>query len=345
MKSYYNKEKGNYTNKNIYMKKLFLLFIVLGTACMSAALMGEISAANNQPIETGLVQWGRNFEEGLRRSEREDKPVLALFQEVPGCSGTQEFGKEVLSNPLLVEAIENEFIPILIYNNRGGRDAELLARYHEPSWNFQVIRFLDSSGKDIIPRRDRIWTLGGVARRMAEALKKAGRHVPLYLQGLANEHDNPGIRKTAFAMFCFWTGEMKIGGFDGVVKTEAGYYRGREVTQVWYDERLISLEDLVQKAAEVNCADAVYVRTAQERARIKRLTGLRLQTHLFDTEHYRKAGTSDQKKQIQGSPFTHLDLTPFQITKINAFAPVNRKKALKYLSPGQAARLHLLSQR
>jgi hypothetical protein len=106
---------------------------------------------------------------------------------VPGCSGTQQFGKDVLSHPRIVEAIENEFIPILIYNNRGGRDAEILAQFNEPTWNYQVIRFLDSSGNDIIPRKDRIWTLGAVASRLSEALRAAGRNVPLYLQDLALE--------------------------------------------------------------------------------------------------------------------------------------------------------------
>ncbi len=147
----------------------------------------EAVDADSQPIEIGLVHWGRNFEEAFERSRREGRPVLALFQEVPGCSGTQQFGKDVLSHPRIVEAIENEFIPVLIYNNRGGRDAEILAQYNEPAWNYQVIRFLDSSGNDIIPRKDRIWTLGAVAGRLSDALRAAGRNVPLYLQGLAIE--------------------------------------------------------------------------------------------------------------------------------------------------------------
>ena len=81
--------------------------------------------------------------------------------------------------------MESEFIPVLVYNNRPGRDAEILERYGEPAWNYQVIRFLDGSGKDIIPRRDRVWTVEGVARRMVEVLEVRGRGVPLALRGLA----------------------------------------------------------------------------------------------------------------------------------------------------------------
>ncbi len=86
----------------------------------------------------------------------------------------------------LVKAIENEFHPVLVYNNqRNGMDEKLLERFNEPAWNYQVIRFLDAEGRDIIPRKDRVWTLGGVASRMMEALAAAGRPIPEYLNDLA----------------------------------------------------------------------------------------------------------------------------------------------------------------
>ncbi len=92
----------------------------------------------------------------------------------------------MLTNPQLVRAIEEEFIPMLVYNNRsGGMDRELLERYREPAWNFQVIRFLDAEGKDVIPRKDRVWTTSGVARRMIKTLRAVDRPVPKYLEDLA----------------------------------------------------------------------------------------------------------------------------------------------------------------
>lgn len=75
---------------------------------------------------------------------------------------------------------------MLVYNSRsGGMDGKLLKRYREPSWNFQVIRFLDADGNDIIPRKDRVWTIQGVASRMIEALTTANRPVPQDLKALA----------------------------------------------------------------------------------------------------------------------------------------------------------------
>lgn len=141
----------------------------------------------NNPIEVGDVRWGRDFDLALQKSTQAGKPVLVLFQEIPGCSVVQKFGREVLTNPLLVQAIEEEFIPLLVYNNRSsGMDRELMERYQEPSWNFQVIRFLDAQGQDVIPRKDRVWTTSGVADRMVKALVAVHRPVPDYLRKLAN---------------------------------------------------------------------------------------------------------------------------------------------------------------
>jgi hypothetical protein len=52
-----------------------------------------------------------------------------------------------------------------------------------------LLRFLNAEGRDVIPRKDRIWTTSGVASRMVEALKAANRPVPVYLKDLAKvEH-------------------------------------------------------------------------------------------------------------------------------------------------------------
>ena len=140
----------------------------------------------DNPIEAGNVRWGRDLDGALTNSARTGKPVLVLFQEIPGCSGVRKFGREVLTNPSLVKAIESEFYPVLVYNNRkGGPDEVYLRRFQEPARNYQVIRFLDGDARDIIPRKDRIWTTTGVASRMVEALNAAKRPVPDYLNALA----------------------------------------------------------------------------------------------------------------------------------------------------------------
>lgn len=92
------------------------------------------------------------------------------------------YGRSVLTHPLMVEAIETFFVPVAIYNNVKGKDAEVLARYEEPSWNNPVTRFVDAAGKDLIPRKDRVWTMSAMGKRMVAALEKADVDVPLWFR-------------------------------------------------------------------------------------------------------------------------------------------------------------------
>lgn len=162
------------------MRQVIMIFAALLMLILGAA-------ATENPIEVGSVNWGRDLDQAQKLSGETGRPVFVLFQEVPGCSGCQDFGRTVLSNPWIVEAVENEFYPVLVYNNRGGKDRQLLERFGEPAWNFQVVRFLNGQGQDIIPRKDRVWTVRHLASRMIETLQVTNRPVPEYLQALAAE--------------------------------------------------------------------------------------------------------------------------------------------------------------
>ena len=107
----------------------------------------------------------------------------------------------MLSHPLLVEAIEREFVAVAIYNNRKGRDLEILKRYEEPAWNNPVVRFVDKKGKDLIARRDGVYSVAGIAGRMVAVLKVLKRPVPGYLEMLAVRQEARFLRKATFAMF------------------------------------------------------------------------------------------------------------------------------------------------
>ena len=100
-----------------------LLTLVLLTSSVACA-----AATVAQPEAAGTVTWLRNLDAALAASAKTQKPVFALFQEIPGCAGCRQFGRDVLSNPLLVDAIENEFTPLLIHNNMTGYDAAVLSQ-------------------------------------------------------------------------------------------------------------------------------------------------------------------------------------------------------------------------
>src|SRR5688572_30357584 len=137
-------------------------------------------------VELGDVRWIRSMDEALIRSKSECKPILILFQEVPGCATCREYGSEVLSHPLIVEAIETHFIPLAIFNNKGGHDAEVLKQYNEPSWNNPVVRIVDEKGKDIVSRLNGNYSALGLAEMMTNVLIKVGGKAPVYLQLLTD---------------------------------------------------------------------------------------------------------------------------------------------------------------
>ncbi len=259
-----------------------------------------------QPIETGTVQWTRRLDDAVTTAASTGRPVFALFQEVPGCAGCQQFGADVLSDPFVVEVIETLFVPLLIHNNAAGHDAEVLARYDEPAWNYQVVRFLDAGGDDLIPRRDRVWTTGPLLTRMVAALRAGGHEVPAFL-GLAEQEHADRLLETQIAQACFWVGEREIGAIDGVVTTEAGFLDGHEVTRVRFDPDVVSLDELLHEAGRRGVGDA----------------------HLPDGSGYRRAPDHDQTRQL--GPRDLVGLTPAQATKRNALGAA----ADRYLFPSQ----------
>ncbi len=275
---------------------------------------------NDNPIEVGKVSWLRDYPTALAKSKKSGKPVFLLFQEVPGCAGCKQFGKDVLSDPSVVESIEKNFIPLLIHNNKGGKDAEILKKYKEPAWNFQVVRFLDSEGKDLIPRKDRVWTADQLNPRIKAALQKAGK---------PHAAAQPKTERLAICQYCFWTGEMKIGAIEGVTRTEAGFLDGREVTMVEYDPAKLSPAEIFKQAKLNGVGISAYLENPDKLPGSKKLT-----------PDYRPAPARDQKKQIQGTPFQKLNLTPEQATKVNAYARSNPSKALQFLTAEQRSQLN-----
>ena len=285
-----------------------------------------------QPEEAGTATWLRDLDTALAASGKSGKPVFALFQEIPGCAGCKQFGREVLSHPLVVAAIESEFTPLLIHNNKPGRDAEVMQKFGEPAWNYQVVRFLDANGADLIPRKDHVWETGPLAERMIATLQKAKRPVPAWLGLLASEY-SPRLQQVAMAMGCFWTGEMQIGQLDGVIATEAGFLGGHEVTLVRFDPSVLTMGQLAKAAAKVRCADVLYVPATSLTA--ARSAGLKAEV----LDGYRAAPASDQKKQLEGTPAAKLKLSGAQATKVNAWIRTEPAKAIQFLAPAQRAQM------
>ncbi len=246
----------------------------------------------------------------------------------------------MLAQPRVVEILENDFIPVAIYNNAGGYDKKILNQFNEPSWNYQVMRFLDADLKDIIPRKDKVWDVRGTLSRMAKALevRKKSSEGSAKKSGPASQ--TVANKVAVFAMYCFWTGEAKLGSLDGVSETEAGFYDGREVVVVKYNDQEIDLLTLVAEAEKFDCASAVYLPDADDRKLVKDKTRLRTVRNFDFSSGYRRAPESDQKRQLSRakSMLRKLDLTPAQWTKLNSRG-VSGASVKEILTPSQYSAL------
>lgn len=209
--------------------------------------------------ELGKVHWLRNLDSALVEAKRRCKPVLILFQEVPGCSNCTRYGGVTLSHPLIVEAIEDQFVPLCIFNNKGGADRAALDRFGEPAWNNPVVRIVSADGKGLVPRMADFGSSWQVVNGMRQALEGNGQSAPRYLSLLEEEllARERGTETATFTMYCFWSGEGTLGAVPGVVETEPGFQDGREVVKVVFDPQVVQksrLEELAQPKGIAACS-------------------------------------------------------------------------------------------
>lgn len=260
--------------------------------------------------ELGKVNWLRDYDQALSKAKNEGKSVLILFQEVPGCATCRNYGNDVLSHPLIVEVIENEFIPLAIFNNKGGKDAEILKRYNEPSWNNPVVRIVDAEGKNIVERLSREYSGKGIVQSMISSMEKNAQNIPEYLSLLEDEFSSTQKEKV-YQMYCFWSGEKQLGQLDAVSSTTSGFNNGAEVVRVLYNPNEISDEEL----------DSYAHKNKMKEVKKEDSRGF-------------KVASNDLHYYFARSDYRFIPLTEVQKTKINS-ALGNQDNPSKYLSPQQ----------
>lgn len=263
---------------------------------MSFGIGNAQADLSNQSEELGKVHWYRNYDKAVAAAKEANKDVLLLFQEVPGCATCRNYGHNVLSHPLMVEAIETSFIPLAIFNNKGGHDAEILKKYKEPSWNNPVVRIINTSGRNVVSRISGDYSAVTLLKRMGESLTSRGRDIPQYMTLLEQELSakaTGSLKEKHFQMYCFWTGEKQLGKVDGVLNVESGFMNYGEVVKVTYDSKKVKEEDL-----------EVYAKKNSFRP-------------VASNDSYRTAN-SDVHYYLKHTDYKYLPLTPLQQTKINS---------------------------
>ena len=213
----------------------YSIVLLLFSLLSSTTVIGQESyQLPDNPVELGQVHWSRDYDDAIERSSESGKPILILFQEVPGCSNCTRYGRHVLSHPLIVEAIEDHFVPLAIFNNKGGKDREILQQFDEPSWNNPVVRIVNASGVDLVNRLASDFSQKGLVVRIRQALSLTGETIPEYLNLFLKELDGESVRKEAYlAMYCFWTGEKEIARIPGILSNPSRVYAWSGSGQGW----------------------------------------------------------------------------------------------------------------
>lgn len=307
-----------------YKSTFILLFF-----CFGLTLQGQNwTNIPKQAEELGYVNWSRSYDDALVKAQKENKAVFILFQEVPGCSTCKNYGNNLLTHPHIVEAIETYFIPLAIFNNKGGSDVEILRKFGEPSWNNPVARIIDpKSEKDIVPRLNGRYDMDGLISTLMAGILASNKLIPNYLDLLQQEYAVQDLRETHLSMYCFWSGEKNLGQLEGVVSTRAGFMNGAEVVKVKYDAEVVKEKDLLSFAASKQCADGVFTNDQRE---VKAAQKLKIRTKKegkFRTD-------SQPKYYTYNTPYKYLPMTDLQALKVNS-ALSSQMSPDDFLSPRQ----------
>lgn len=320
--------------------------LAIGAALMCAAFLDSHASAGpaatsapalatvKQPRELGAVPWMRDFEAARKASRDSGRPMLVLFDEVPGCHTCVSYGEQALSHPLIVDAAATLFTPAAVFNNIEGQDREVLRSFDEPEWNNPVVRIIDAERRLLAPRIDGDYTVGGIAGAMVAALAKSGREVPTYLELLAFEGaaQRRGTERATFAMHCFWEGEARLGAVEGVVSTTVGFLEGMEVVEAQFDPGTISFDELLAQARRIDCAHRVFTRSDAQQVAAARVVG----KEAVRSDKPIEPSAKDAKYYLGLSPLRGVPMTGLQAARVNS-ALSSRADPAGLLSPSQAA--------
>lgn len=274
----------------------------------------------SQHVELGSVDWMRDYNLALAKAKAEQKAVLILFQEVPGCSTCQNYGRDVLSKLLLVDAIENYFVPLVIFNNKGGEDKRVLQIYKEPTWNNPVVRIVDENGKNILKRLAGDYSASGLVSYMQQSFPVMNKEIPSFLIYLEDRLalDASDSRSIDFSMYCFWSGEAHFGNREGIISTSPGFMNGKEVVRINYAPNQISETEIKKHGLDGNCE--------------------------FIKEEGKFRQDKDPQYYLKRTNYKYLALEAHQRTKINSLIQQG-KSGINLLSPTQLKYLNLIESK
>jgi len=288
-------------------------------ALTSIVAAAEPATSGVAHAELGAVQWQRDYDTAATRAREEHKPLLVLFTELPGSEVTRNYVRDVLSHPLIVEAIETQFVPLAIASNAEGRDREILTSFCETPHANSIIRIVDVSTQtrtDIVPRLADDTSLAAMTSALVATLQKRDSHVPAYLSLLDEEergHAKP-LPPAVFAMSDPVLGEEKLGAFKGVIATRIGTLAGKPVLELTYDSAAINFANIVREARRLDCAEFVYARTDDQYRYARRVLGSSIER----SDEPLIPQSERSLERLRATVYRGVPMTPIQALHVNA---------------------------
>ena len=130
-----------------------ILFVIkFNSSSTPATTVISESNSSENTIKTdglGAVSWHRDLKKAQQLSIEKSKPILVLFQNNNDCSVCNQYGKEVLSNKGIVDAIEYNFIPLVILSSTASKDMSIQKLFNEMNKNQPSIRIVDAKNNQL----------------------------------------------------------------------------------------------------------------------------------------------------------------------------------------------------
>lgn len=291
-----------------------------GTADLFAQPAG-VDAQKSTGDEFANISWDFEFDNASEFAGRKGYPMLVLLVELPASPASVQFGQEVLSHPLIHDAIESQFVHVAVFNGLDENAERTRKLLGERRFGDSVIHLITPDHKPLVKRLANNRTVAGLAGAMVTALEKSKRSVPLFLQLLAEETGarTCETRRATFQTHCFWEGESALGRVPGVLSTTPGFIQSKEVVEVEYDPGAISLEGLYSIAKSKDVATGIVARNESEAFIAGKLFG---ENVLLTDEATRP--DAEPKYYLAKTLYRHVPMTSLQASRINA--AIHRKE-------------------
>lgn len=280
------------------------------------------------------------------------KPIFYIMTDpIHGINVEAEL--DAFSHPLLVEALESLFIPVLITPKKD-RPLEIkgFTCLEESELHAFAVGFLDEVGSDLVPplSYDDLSSIA-IVEAIVAALTAKQQAIPKYVDLLAEEMR--GItsvtnRRARFGLDGVASPELAFAGLEGVLATRVGSLHGQfeKVVEVVYDFKRLTFSALARFAiAKVPCETTTIFCQSNDECMAARLEAVKLgklegmTTDLQVFIEYVGFCTFEpfiDLSALRQTPMRFVPLTELQSSKANSLIHDGRfNDATRLLSPRQ----------